>query len=336
LANRLQNLNVVSVTSDTPINYSLRAEARTDDSVTARVSVRVAASDSIAAADAQSRAETKTVQVSMQGRLLGTQDVNLIAGESKTVTFDAINLPSELNSLVNVAFAETDFLEDDDRIDIPVRGLSSVDITLTSIGEEPEEQAIVFISTALETNGDVRIETLDASAALSPSVRHAIVFVDNITAVPDEVTRFVMAGGNALVLPNQVSSSTQAPASSTASTISRIELAHALSLGDISWFDTHFYATPTLNLTSEDRALMSLESGEPVLVERSVGDRGRLLLLNDELNAFNSDLPLQPAFVLLMAQIVDYFNANNALPIELEVGQDLFLPANSQLLTPAG
>jgi len=46
LANKLKSLKVVPVTTDTPINYSLRAEARTDDSVTARVSVNVAASDS--------------------------------------------------------------------------------------------------------------------------------------------------------------------------------------------------------------------------------------------------------------------------------------------------
>jgi len=336
LANRLQKLAVMSVSGDTPINYSLRAEARTDDSVTARVSVNVSASDKASATDAASNSTAKTVQVSMQGRVLGTQEVSLNAGESKTVTFDAINLPSELNTLVSVAFVQSDFLDDDDQVDIPVRGLSSVDITLTSIGAEPEDQSRVFISTALETNGDVRIEALDASAALSPSVRHAIVFVDDLSKVPDAVTRYVMAGGNALLLPTELSASDNASASSASSTVSRIDLAHALRLGDINWFETHFYSMPNLPTSTDDRILMSLDTGQPVLVERMVDDRGRLLLLNDSLDGFNSDLPLQPAFVSLMGQIVEYFNANNALPTELEVGQDLFLPANSQLLSPDG
>jgi len=337
LANRLQQFKVISVMGDTPVNYSLRAEARTDDSVTASVSVSVAASDqrtNSTTNNAASEPVSKTVQVSMQGRELGSQKVTLKAGESKTLQFDAINLPTELNTLVNVSFAQTDFLNDDDQVEIPVRGLSAVEITLTSIGREAKEQSRVFISTALETKGDARIESLDASAALSPSVRHAIVFIDDLAKVPDEVTRFVTAGGNALLLPNNQDSATNTAASTDFSTVSRVDLAHPLRLGDIDWFETHFYAVPQVQTITDDQVLMSLGTGEPVLLERAVGDRGRLLILNDSIDGLNSDLPLQPAFVLLMQQIVAYFSANNALPAELEVGQDLFLPANSQLLSP--
>jgi len=338
LANQLQNLKVVSVAGETPINYSLGAEARTDDSVTARVSVRVAASDtkSESVSDTTSQPATKTVQVSMQGRVLSKQGVSLNAGESKTIQFDAINLSNDLNSLMNVSFAQSDFLNDDDQVDIPVLGLSSVDITLTNIGREPSDQSRVFISTALETNGDARVEVLDASAALSPSVRHAIVFIDDLNHVPDAVTQFVKAGGNALLLPSGQSLPGDGVPSSTSSTLTQIDLAHALRLGDINWFEANFYSIPPLETMTDDQILMSLDTGEPVLVERFIGDRGRLLILNDVLDGRNSDLPLQPAFVLLMRQIVDYFSANNALPSELEVGQDLFLPANSQLLTPDG
>jgi len=334
LANRLKAFNVVSVTAETPVNYSLRAEARTEDSVTARVSVSVSASDAVPNGGTNSPSTDKTVRVSVQGRVLGTQDVSLNAGESKTIQFDAINLPSEPNELVNVSFAQPDFLDDDDQVDVPVRGLSSATITLSYIGQEPSDQARVFISTALETRGDAQVDVLDASAALSPGVRHAIIFIDDLSEVPDEVTRFVMAGGNALLLPGDQNLANDASASSASSTVGRIDLAHALSLGDINWFETHFYSIPELRTETDDQILMSLDTGEPLLVERFAGDRGRMLLLNDVLDGLNSDMPLQPAFVLLMGQIIEYFSANNALPTELEVGQDLFLPANSQLLTP--
>jgi len=260
--------------------------------------------------------------------------VSLSAGESKTIQFDGINLPNELDALVNVSFADNDFLSDDDQVNIPVLGRSTVDITLASLGQEPQDASLVFIATAVETNGDARVEVLDASAALAPSVRHAIVFVDDITDIPDSVTRFVMDGGNALIVPSDVALPGNASASSASSTITRIDLAHALRLGDINWFETHFYSAPAWQTTNDDQLLMSLDTGEPILVERTVGDRGKMLMLNDALDGRHSDLPLQPSFVLLMGQIVEYFSANNAIPSELVVGQDLFLPANSQLLTP--
>jgi len=316
LANRLQKFSVVSVKSDTPINYSLRAEARTSDLITARVSVGVSASDQSIIDNADSLVASKTVQISMQGRLLDSQVVTL--------------------NVVNVSFAQSDFLEHDDQVDIPVRGLSSIDIAMTNIGPKPQDQARVFITTALETNGDARVEALDPGAALSPSVRHAVVFIDDLAKVPDAVNRFVSAGGNALLIPSASSSLNDMATSSAASTISRTDLAHALGLGDINWFETSFFSSAKLPVTTDDQVLMSLDSGEPILVERFVGDQGRLLILNDMLDGLNSDLPLQPAFVLLVRRIVEYFNANNALPLELEVGRDLFLPANSHLLTPEG
>lgn len=334
LANRLQQFTVVSVASSTPVNYSLRAEARTSDAVNARVSVRIAASDvqDTLAAEAVS----KTVQISVKDRIVASEAVQLSAGEAKTIQFDEIALPSDIDALFTVAFADSDFLSEDDVVEIPVRGLSSVDITLTYIGTEPNEQAQVFAKTALETNGDARVEILDANTALAPAVRHAIVFVDDLGEVPESVNRFVAAGGNALLMPSVVNASTTESILTDAANITRIDQAHPLALGDIDWFDAGFYATPNVELEKDDRVLLGLNSGESLLIERTLNNAGRLLILNDVLDGYSSDLPLQAAFVLLMQQVVQYFDASNALPSELEVGRSLLLPANSQVLTPAG
>jgi len=334
LANRLKQFRVVSVESRSPINYSLRAEARTSDAVNARVSVRLAASD---VADASgTEAVSKTVQVNVKGRVVASQAVELRAGESKTIVFDSVSLPSDADALFTIGFAEADFLTDDDQVEIPVLGLSLVDLTMTHIGAEPEQQAQVFVKTALETNGDARVSILDANTALAPNVRHALVFLDDFARIPDNVTRFVMDGGNVLLLPGKAAASARNALATNASAITRVDQAHPLGLGDIDWFDAGFYAASTMALTSDDRVLLALDTGEPVLIERNMIDAGRLLMLNDSLDGLSSDLPLQPSFVVLMQQIIEYFDASNALPVELEVGKSLFLPANSQVLDPEG
>lgn len=334
LANRLNQFTVLSVDGSSPVNYSLRAEARTSDAVNARISVRLAASD--VQNPTALEAVSKTVQVSVKGRVVASEAVQLRAGETKTIQFDAIALPSDPGALFSVAFAESDFLSDDDLVEIPVRGLSSVDISMTTIGAEPSAQAQVFAKTALETNGDARVEILDVNTALAPSARHAIVFVDDIFDVPDTVNRFVMDGGNVLLLPSTIHQSTNDSLQVSAANVAKIDQAHPLGLGDIDWFDAGFYTTPNVKTTRDDRTLLGLDSGVPLLVERDLIDAGRLLMLNDALDGYSSDLPLQASFVSLMQQVIHYFNASNALPIELEVGKSLLLPANSQVLTPNG
>lgn len=334
LANRLEAFALVSVYDTTPVNYSLRAEARTSDSVTARVSVRLAASD--VTGNETSNAVSKTVQVKMKDKIVASQAVELRAGEFKSIQFDEIALPAESDELFNVAFAESDFLAEDDEINIPVRGLTSVELAMTHIGTEPSEQAQVFVKTALETNGDAKVERFDVNAALSATVRHAVVFVDDIASVPNNVKSFLVDGGNVLLLPARAATANNDALLTNATRIARIDQAHPLALGDINWFDAGFYSTPALSLGADDRVLLALESGEPLLIEQDVIDGGRLIMLNDPLDGFGSDLPLQPAFVNLMQQVVHYFNASNALPHELEVGKSLFLPANSQVLTPEG
>ncbi len=334
LANRLKQFTVVSVDSTTPVNYSLRAEARTSDAVNARVSVRVAASGNSDAADAE--AVSKTVQVIVRDRVVASEAVELMAGESKTIQFDEIALPVESEALFTVQFAQKDFLSDDDQINIPVHGLSSINVSMTQFGDSPVTQAQVFVKTALETNGDARVEILDINTALAPTVRHAVVFVDDISSVPEKVERFVLDGGNVLLLSGRAPENASTAPLSDSSSIIRIDQAHPLGLGDIDWFNTGFYSTASYSLTGDDRELLGLDSGQALLLERDVILGGRLLILNDALDGFVSDLPLQPAFVLLMQQVIEYFDASNAIPSELEVGKSLRVPINSQVLTPSG
>ena len=335
VASRLQTFEVVSVSANEPINYFLQADAITSDTVTARVSVTARASEH-AGNDTDSAAVQKRIEVSMNGKLLASQEVLLSAGDSKTIQFDAVNLPSDFDNLMKVSFAQQDFLPEDDQVELPVRGLSAEEVVITSIGGRLNEQARVFVSTAFETDGEARVEVRDANSALAPSVRHAVVFVDDLNDVPDVVQSFVASGGNALVLQREPANTNVLPLSSKVMAVATIDMAHELALGDIDWFNTRFFTVADLQQQRDDQVLLSLDSGQPLLLERRTPDAGRLLLLNDALDGFNSDLPLQASFVQLTQQVLAYFDASNALPVEIEVGKELFLPANTQILTPEG
>ncbi len=337
LANGLNSFKVLAVGASTETNYFLSADATTSDNVTARVVVNVGAS----ASGVQSNTDTvqKTVEVFVKDQLLASEQVLLAPGEIKTVQFDSISLPSELSELMQVKFKQADFFSEDDKLNIPLRGLSQLSVSITHVGDEPGEQALVFVKTALETNGSAKVSLLDIGAALAPGTRHAIVFVDDITQVPDAVTRFINAGGNVLLLPNRIDSlsgSSVSSVSPAAAFVSRIDEAHPLGLGDLNWFNTRFYDTGSFSLQSADRVILGLDAGQPLLIERNVADNGRLLIMNDLLDGLDTDLPLQPVFVSLMQRIIEYFDISNAIPSKIEVGQSLFLPANSQLLAPNG
>lgn len=337
-ANRLTSFRVLSVvdntnSSDAPLNFYLSADARTTDSVTARVSVLAG----LSATDIDSSsvpAQEKNIEVLLNDRVVESRTVVLNVGESETVQLDGISLPASSNPTITVRFASNDDLADDDQMTIPVRGLSTVDIGLASDTDSTLRDAFVFLKTAIETDGEARVERLDYSSALAPSRPHAIVVSNSLTTVPAEVERFVLEGGNALLIPADA----RAPSTSrtAGALVAAIDEAHPLALGDLDWFSAAFYDLPPLQVNTDDLVLITLSNNQPLLVEKTIPGGGRLLVLNDPLNGTDSDLPLQPVFVDLMQQIIAYFEISNALPASLNIGQSLQLPANTQLLAPNG
>jgi len=345
LANRLQQFNVEQIPGTDDINYFLSAKARTDDAVTARGTVRVAASGkqtdnatTLSGSDASTDIApvSKTVHVSIKDKIVATDAVNIRAGEATTIQFDGLNLPASASDILSVSFAQQDFLPDDDTVAVPVLGSAALDIAITYIGTEPSQQARVFVQTAMETDGLAKIAALDENAALSPSSRHAVVFIDDLANIPTAVERYVFDGGNVLLIPSTAVDTQDSAPSLSGTTVADIDLAHPMALGDFNWFEASFYNVAPFSSKTDDRNVLTLNSGEPLLVERSIADSGQLLLLNDSLDGYDSDLPLQPAFVSLMQRIVEYFDASSAIPVQVEAGSSVSLPAKVQLIDPSG
>ena len=338
LAGKLAGLKIVPVGSGPLVNYYLSAEARTADSLTARVSVRVGQSNRDDGLD--QAPVSKLIQVISQDEVLASQNVILGHNESVTVQFDSINLPVNFNSEFIVTFANNDDLPEDDSMNVPVRGLNVTEYNFVNTTENAStalSQTNVFLSTALEANGDFKMTMHnELNAAISSSSRHSIVVVDDVQNPPEAIQRFVEAGGNVLLIPGTRKISNTDNISLSGSSVSQIDMAHELGLGDINWFETRFFDNQAMKINEPDRVLISLDSGVPLLVLQQHESGGSIIILNDPLDGYVSDLPLQPAFVSLMKSIAEFFNASSALPFRLQAGQTLSLPANVQLLSPEG
>ena len=84
---------------------------------------------------------------------------------------------------------------------------------------------------------------------------------------------------------------------------------------------------------------MSLADGTPLLLERAMG-AGRVLLFTSSLDREWNDLPVQPAFVPLMAGIANYLLGGAGFTSEADLGSTLAVRAlgfaGGQIFDPRG
>jgi len=90
---------------------------------------------------------------------------------------------------------------------------------------------------------------------------------------------------------------------------------------------------------AEDRVLMRLADGTPLLLERPLG-AGRVLLFTSSLGREWNDLPVQPAFVPLMAGIANHLLGGAGFTSEADLGSTLAVRAlgfsGGQIFDPRG
>jgi len=101
----------------------------------------------------------------------------------------------------------------------------------------------------------------------------------------------------------------------------------------------NFYRSVNVEPSEADRVLMRLADGTPLLLERALGS-GRVLLFTSSLDKGWNDLPLQPAFVPLMAGIANYLLGGAGFTSEADLGTTLGVRAlgfaGAQIFDPSG
>src|SRR5690606_6773288 len=82
----------------------------------------------------------------------------------------------------------------------------------------------------------------------------------------------------------------------------------------------------TVEPSPEDRVLIRLDNGAPLLLERTVG-AGRVLLITSSLDREWNDLPVQPVFVPFVAGLANHLLGGAGFSSEADLGSTLAVRA---------
>ncbi len=327
----IASLNVIDVSEDDTVNYSLRAQAQVIDAVFVELDLTVSASAS-GPTNADSTT-SRTLVVSHQGEELERQLVDIEPGKSVSLKIANLSLPERLPAVFTIELTEQDALETDNAVNVVVQRDTSLEVAMIANGADARA-ADVFVSTAIETDRLARINRSSSVAQLPTDVRYLIAFHDLTTGdVPIDLQNVVDRGVSTLLIHSGEPDGSDAAA--TPQSVRVVDEAHPLSLGDIDWTGVRIFGVSPMSVTENEQVLLATQNNEPLLVERRIGN-GIMLLLNDNLTANASNLPLQPAFVVLMQGLVRYFDASTSIPGEIDVGSRLFVPPNVQVQDSGG
>ena len=298
---------------------------------------------------------TKTVTLTQNGRTVGEQTVEVAARGRADLTFPALELASGSNR-VEVALSPGDDLTRDDRRYLAIKRPEPRKVLIVS--PDAEGRAPLYVSAALETlttlalTADVRTTPLGDP----PLLDYSFVVVTDVglldAAQATAVQDYVENGGRALLATGPRSSSlttlpvTGQPLRTNPQmgaqgnvAIGEVDTTHPALRGIEELRAANFYRSVNVEPSEADRVLMRLADGTPLLLERALGS-GRVLLFTSSLDKEWNDLPLQPAFVPLMAGIANELLGGAGFTSEADLGSTLAVRAlgfaGGQIFDPSG
>ena len=285
---------------------------------------------------------TRTLTLTHNGSTVGEQTLEIAAGGFAQATFPALELASGPNR-VEVSLSPGDDLAADDRRYLAVKRPEPRNVLL--VAPDAEGRAALYTSTALET-----LTTL----ALTPQVRttpagdpplgeFSFVIVTDVGVLDASqaaaLQEYVEAGGRALLAAGpRAAGLTTVPITGEAlrgnvqmgdqraTSIGEVDVTHPALRGIDELRAATFTRYLTVEPASEDRVIMRLADGTPLLLERSLG-RGRVLLFTSSVGNEWNDLPVQPAFVPLMAGLANELLGGAGFTSEASLGSTLAVRA---------
>ncbi|HEX7237575.1 MAG TPA: BatA domain-containing protein [Gammaproteobacteria bacterium] len=300
-------------------------------------------------------AATRTITLTQNGRTVGEQTVEVQAHGRADVTFPALELASGSNR-VEVALSPGDDLTRDDRRYLAIK--------------RPEPRKVLIVAADAAGRGplyaNAALGTL-TTLALTPEIRatplgdpplldYSFVVVTDVgvldAAQAAAIKEYVENGGRALLATGPRSSGlTTLPVTGQALrtnpqmgsqgnlAIGEVDTTHPALRGVAELRAANFTRSVNVEPTEADRVLIRLADGTPLLLERPLGS-GRVLLFTSSLDREWNDLPVQPAFVPLMAGIANHLLGGAGFTSEADLGTTLGVRAlgfsGAQIFDPSG
>ncbi len=300
----------------------------------------------------------RTVSLRLNGAAADQRRVSIGPGETIQVTFEGLELATGGNR-VTADLTPGDDLVVDDRRFLAVKRPEPRQVLM--VGADTRSGASPFVASALGTLAaqDYRVESTTA-AGLADQVldNHAFVVVTDAGVLegPDAaLLRDYVESGGALLMAFAVRSAglSEAPVTGHAFgpfsdfgrrddeflAVGALDRSHP-ALGQMDEVRrARFYRHVAVEPRDGDRVLMRLDGGGPLLVEHVLG-AGRVLLYGSSLDREWNDLPVQPVFVPMIAQLAAYLAGDHRIGSEVPLGAALSARAmgfaGAQVFAPDG
>jgi hypothetical protein len=301
-------------------------------------------------------AARKTLTLRQNGRVVASQDVDVPAGGRAQATFPALDLASGPNR-VEVAVTPADELVADDHRYLALKRPEPRSVLV--VAADPRGRGALFTSAALGTLAALSL-TPEVKAPKDlgerPLTDYSFVVVTDAGLLGStetaQLTDYVNNGGRVLLAAGPRSSGlTTVPLTGeTLAATAQMGADRNQSIGDVD--GTHpalrgvedlrtarFSRALNVEPAAEDRVLLRLADGTPLLLERPLG-AGRVLLFTSSLDREWNDLPVQPAFVPFMAGLANHLLGGAGFSSEADLGSTLAVRAlglaGGQIFDPNG
>jgi hypothetical protein len=306
---------------------------------------------SFAASDAH-----KSVRLTLNGKTVGEQAVEVPAGGRAQARFPALELASGPNR-VTVSLEPGDDLKADDQRYLVLKRPMPRSVLLVSADQRG--RGALYLSSALgtlATLGLVPETRVPSKLTERPLAEQSFVVVTDVGLLGAgeiaALTDYVQNGGRTLlalgprsaglnVVPlsgETLRSGQQLGASDTVS-IGEIDTAHPALRGLDDLRSAKFTRYVGIEPAADDRVLIRLDDGAPLLIERTLG-AGRVLLFTSSLGREWNDLPVQPVFVPFVAGLANHLLGGAGFTSEAELGSTLAVRAlglaGGQIFDPRG
>jgi hypothetical protein len=291
-------------------------------------------------------ARTARASLTLNGREAGTQTVVLPQNGESVITFEpVVAAPGEVTGVVNI---EPDALAADDHFAFVVPREDALRVALL-LPDDANATETLFVERALGIGRapEIKLERMTAASLSATSLRNvgAVLLWDVAPSATSSAVldAYVKTGGGVIIaasrrLGARSTTSTFIPAKVTGmadrlpdrgGTLTQLHLEHALFAPFRSTPDAlggaRFLRYPRLDVLAGTEVLARFDDALPAIIEKRTGS-GRVLVVAAPLDGQGGDLPLQPAFLPFVRQLVMHTSGRDAVPLWRITGESWSVP----------
>ncbi|MET0497488.1 MAG: BatA and WFA domain-containing protein [Steroidobacteraceae bacterium] len=226
-------------------------------------------------------------------------------------------------------------------------------VLLVSRGSNSDEAAYFTAAIGSLTSPRLSIEQQPAEALTGRRLNGAALVVEaDVSTLTSEallaLDEYVAGGGSVLMTLASGSAARQTrllaglrigEVVTAATRITQVQASHPVLRDSGDWHRIRFFRHLRVMAAADDKVLVALEDGSPLLIERQIG-AGRVLLLAAPLDRTWNDLAIHPLFIRFIADAARYLIGQNAARSEALVGAPvltgLTADAGGQIFDPSG